>query len=187
MVGSSCSPCRGRQAKRGRCQAQRLANLSPQAVDFLKQANPNASAASWGLRWVATLPNVLCTLSGMSHPDQLEDNISTFTPMNPLSVNEKETLAAALDIYRASLDVPCTGCNYCQPCPVGVEIPRIFAYWNQYQITHSKMLLEGRLSTIPAASRADACVGCKSCLSKCPQHIDIPANLARIADALKTL
>ena len=145
-----------------------LANLSPQAVDFLKQANPNASAASWGLRWVATLPNVLCTLSGMSHPDQLEDNIATFTPMNPLSDAEKETLAAALDIYRASLDVPCTGCNYCQPCPFKVEIPRIFAYWNQYQITHSKMLLQGRLSTIPETSRADACVGCKSCLSKCP-------------------
>jgi predicted aldo/keto reductase-like oxidoreductase len=164
-----------------------LATLSPQAVDFLKQSNPNATPASWGLRWVASLPNVICTLSGMSHPDQLEDNIATFTPMSPLSDAEKKTLAAALDIYRNSLDVPCTGCNYCQPCPFKVEIPRIFAYWNQYQITHSAMLLKGRLSTIPEGSTADACVGCKSCLSKCPQHIDIPANLARIANSLKTL
>ncbi len=164
-----------------------LATLSPQAVECLKQSNPNATPASWGLRWVASLPNVLCTLSGMSHPDQLEDNIATFTPMKPLTDPERETLAAALEVYRNSLDVPCTGCNYCQPCPVKVEIPRIFAYWNQYKITHSAMLLKGRLSTIPEGSTADHCISCKSCLSKCPQHIDIPANLARIAEALKSL
>lgn len=77
-----------------------LARLSPDAVSILKNADPKASTASWGFRWCATLPNVLCILSGMSLPEHVEDNMRTFMPFVPLSDKEKNTLELALAAYR---------------------------------------------------------------------------------------
>ena len=139
--------------------------------------NPNRSIASWGLRYVASLPNVQVVLSGMSAMDQLEDNLRTFTNFTPLTDVERETVAAALAEYKKTGAVPCTGCRYCRPCPQGVDIPRNLALYNQVKAQnrtgHAGMVYHA----MKESERASNCIGCEVCKTRCPQKIDIPARL----------
>ena len=157
-----------------------LALLNPPANEILKAYDPDASTASWGLRYVASLPNVLCVLSGMSNPEQMQDNLRTFTDFKPLTDEERGVLEKALAAYRKQLAVPCTACRYCMPCPAGVEIPRIFALYNQYTITSHKWVFQNSYNTIPAENQASACVNCGKCAEHCPQKIRIPGMLQKI-------
>ena len=159
-----------------------LATLSPDAAAILKKAEPNLSTASWAFRYLAGLPNVLCILSGMTRPEHVTDNIRTFTPVRTLSEDDRKTLDEALNVYRKHLAVPCTTCKYCMPCPVGVEIPKIFGLYNQYKISGNRWLFSNNYNSIPEDSRADACVNCGKCEKQCPQHIRIPVELKKIAD-----
>ncbi len=164
-----------------------LAALNPAAVKILKTANPKASPASWGLRYAASLPNVLCVLSGMSLPEHMEDNLRTMSPFHPLTENERMTLNSALAAYRQTDSVPCTVCEYCIPCPAGVEIPRVFAAYNQYKISGDGAAFRKTIAALPEDGGPDACVNCEACLKKCPQKIDIPTRLKRVAAELKKL
>ena len=89
-------------------------------------------------------------------------------------------LDAALKAHRKHLAVPCTACRYCMPCPVGVEIPKIFGIYNQYKISGNRWLFNNNYRAIPEESRADACVNCKRCVQHCPQKIQIPDELKKI-------
>ena len=104
-----------------------------------------------------------------------------FAPMEVFWVQLKLALMLALAAYRKRLAVPCTACRYCMPCPVGVEIPRIFGLYNQYKITGNKWLFLNNYNAIPEDSGASACVNCGRCVKHCPQKIDIPAQLKKIA------
>lgn len=164
-----------------------LASLSPQAVEILKKSDPNATPAAWAFRYAASLPNVLTILSGMSLPEHLEDNIRTFAPLKPLTDPERKVLSEAVKVYRKKLAVPCTACRYCMPCPVGVEIPRIFGLYNQYRISGNRWLFKNNYNAIPEDSRANECVNCGKCVKHCPQHIKIPRELRKIAREVKAL
>ena len=99
-------------------------NTTTDATEILRKADPRSSNAAWALRYVASLPNVLCVLSGMSLPEHMEDNIKTFSPLKPLTDNERKTLDQALTAYRKHLAVPCTACRYCvEYCPQKIDIP----------------------------------------------------------------
>ncbi len=162
-----------------------LVNLTPESKKVFEMANPNVSTASWGLRYVASLPNVQVVLSGMSAPDQIEDNLKTFSPFKPLSDTERQTVAEALAAYRKSGAVPCTACKYCSPCPVGVDIPRNLALHNQVKgglpVFHAKLVYDA----MTEEQRASGCVHCGACKKKCPQSIDIPKLMTEIAEEVK--
>ena len=158
-----------------------LANLSPEASAILKKADPAASNAAWAFRYAGSLPNVVCILSGMTRMEHLEENLRTFSPLVPLSDSERETLTLALAAYRKQLAVPCTSCRYCMPCPVGVEIPKIFAFYNQYKLSKRAGKFREQYLSLPEGSRADSCVACGQCAKVCPQKIRIPEELAKIA------
>ncbi len=158
-----------------------LASLNPKALQTLKNANPDASAASWALRYCASLPNVLTILSGMSLPEHVEDNIRTFSPFQPLTDAERGTLAIAIGAYQDKLAVPCTGCRYCMPCPVGVDIPAIFAMYNKAKLSGDMAAFRKAYAALPADARASNCVKCGRCIKKCPQQINIPDELEKIA------
>jgi len=161
-----------------------LAALNPKADAILKKAAPDASIASWAFRYVASLPNVVCILSGMNRMDHLEENISTLSDFKPLDAAERRILDQALTAYRSSGTIPCTGCSYCMPCAVGVNIPRIFGLYNQYKINGRFGSFMGIYNKMPEDERASACVQCQLCVRKCPQQINIPEQLEKIANEI---
>lgn len=162
-----------------------LATLNPKADAILKKADPAASIASWAFRYVASLPNVTCILSGMNRMDHLEENIATLSGFKPLTAGERRTLDRALTAYRSSGTIPCTGCSYCMPCAVGVEIPRNFGLYNQYKTSGNFRSFLGIYNKMPAGERASACVSCQLCVRKCPQQINIPEQLEKIVNEIE--
>lgn len=159
-----------------------LASLNPEATKILKEAKPDSSNAEWAFRFVGSLPNVLVILSGMTLPEHLENNIATFAPFSPLTDNERKVLDNALAAYRKSMAIPCTACQYCLPCPFGVQIPNLFANYNQYKISGNKWALSLTYKQMGKAN-ASSCVACGLCKTKCPQHLDIPNLLKEVAKA----
>lgn len=163
-----------------------LADLGEGPNQVLKRADQKASIASWAIRYAASLPNVLTVLSGMSTDEQLADNIQTMTEFQPLSADEREALENALEIYRRNVLIPCTGCRYCIDCPVGIDIPSIFRLYNHFSMNrHTLNKPENEFladyQKIEESCRADQCIGCQNCVSHCPQSIQVPEELAKIA------
>jgi len=160
-----------------------LAQLPPDTVEMLQKVRPGASAASWALRYAASLPQVVTILSGMTTMEQLQDNVTTLSGFQPLSGEERVALDKALLDFRASGTVPCTGCRYCMDCPSGVEIPKVFASYNQYRITKNKIGFGITNGILGKSKLADKCTGCGVCVPLCPQGIDIPLRMREVASA----
>ena len=162
-----------------------LNTLCPEAAALLHQAAPEKSLASWAIRWVASLPNVLCVLSGMTTLEQVQDNVASMDPFIPLSTTEQDTLARALDVFKAQKLAPCTACKYCMPCPAGVNIPGMLHAWNEYRLCGDRLAtLKEEYEDAPAASRAEHCIKCAASPPKCTQHIDIRSMMSTICDTL---
>ena len=167
----------------------------------LKAVHPEDSTARWAFRWVGSYPNILTTLSGMNQMDHLIDNVNTFSPLDPCTDAENQLLAEIADQMSGFPTVPCTTCAYCMPCPYGVDIPGNFAYYNEAVNEHilplpdkqsadyavrKQQFIEGlRKALSNTESWARSCVDCEECLSKCPQQIRIPNQMARIVEILR--
>ena len=164
-----------------------LSTLTEKAVDILKAENPDVSPSSWSLRYAASLPNVFVVLSGMTEMEHVTDNVKTFTNFKPLSEKEQEVLASAISAYNASGAISCTYCQYCTGCPVGIDIPKTFLMYNQYKSNNRKERFIIAYESIKEENRADKCINCGICKTKCPQKLDIPALLKEVADLYKSL
>ena len=163
-----------------------LANLSPESAGMLKDARPDESVASWGIRYAASLPNVITVLSGMSAMDQLADNISTMDRFRPVTDRERELLYDAAAVYSKSGAVACTGCQYCMPCPRGVDIPRVFSIYNHYRLMNFRIPFDNGYAALNERERASGCAGCNLCAEKCPQRLPIPEYMREIDELAKT-
>lgn len=179
----------------------RLAKLPSYTARLLKQERPEKSIASWAFRFAGTLPNVLTVLSGMTYMEHLKDNLHQYCPFEPCSDKEIDLLHKIGDAYLRNDFVPCTACQYCMPCPHGIDIPGIFAHYNKcinegnYDVNPQseeyararRAYLVGYDRSVPKLRQADHCIGCGKCVSHCPQTIDIPAELHRIDRYVETL
>jgi hypothetical protein len=159
-----------------------LASLCEKADEIFKSASPDKSIASWAIRYAASFPNVLTVLSGMSNMEQIKDNVSTMDSFKPIDEKDSLTIAAALDAYKKKDVIPCTGCRYCIDCPMGIPIADIFSAYNTYYAIEQK--LDDFKESCNALQGADKCIGCKKCMSHCPQSIKIPEKLSLIVDIL---
>ena len=165
------------------CRGGRLASLTPEADKILKAARPDKSIASWAFRWLQGLDNVQVILSGMTQMDQAEDNLDTFSTHQPLSAEEQKTLEEALDILHKQVFVPCTKCHYCDGCPKGLDIPKLLHMYNAYRLSPGPGA-HFAYAKLEEDQRPDRCIHCGRCISKCTQHIDIPAELRSYAGAM---
>ena len=143
----------------------------------------DASYASYALRYVAQLPNVLTTLSGMSTYEQVVDNIETFKECKPLTPEESEAVEKANVLFRKNFAVPCTDCKYCvEHCPANVDIPLNFKAYNEYNKTREKSDFTKEYTLVPDNRKATLCIECGVCKSHCPQQIDIPRSLKKVKE-----
>jgi predicted aldo/keto reductase-like oxidoreductase len=181
----------------------RLSSLNYKAQAILKQVNPDATYASWAFRFAGSQPNTLTVLSGMTYKEHLQDNIRTYSPLQVLSDKENELLKQVEQTLLEFQNINCTSCNYCMPCPYGLDIPEIFAHYNRClsegnfpdnkQTEDYKKLrrnfLVGFDRSVPKLRQSNHCTGCGLCTKLCPQGIRIPQEMARIdkfVEQLKT-
>ena len=175
--------------------------MASELSDQLKAVRPDDSTARWAFRWVGSYPNILTTLSGMNRMDHLIDNVATFSPLEACTEAENKLLADIADQMAGFPTIPCTTCEYCMPCPYGVNIPGNFAYYNEAVNSHilplpdkqaadymkrKEQFAEGMRKALPDVAKwANQCTDCEACLPKCPQQIRIPNQMARIVETLR--
>ena len=163
----------------------RLSRKPPERVaaawgDALKKR----SQAEWALSWVWNQPEVSLALSGMSTMQQVVENVAVAerSSSGMLDAEELALIDRVREAYKGSNPIPCTGCNYCQPCPSGVAIPRIFEMYNEAMVygeaRRSQSTYQGQgPQGMKAEERADQCTECGTCVEACPQKIDVPERL----------
>lgn len=159
-----------------------LASLCEDSRAILKEADPKKSVASWAIRYAASKDNVMVVLSGMSNMEQTKDNIETMSSFKPIDSDDRKVIERALKVFVEKRTIPCTTCKYCMPCPEGVDIPAVFEAYNAYAIGKNKYEFIRAYERIRESCRANQCISCGACLSKCPQKIDIPENMKMIDD-----
>ena len=153
-----------------------LATLNKKARDILETANTENSVASWALRFVYDLPQVFSVISGMSTLEQVKDNLKHVKNYKPLSQDEHETIKKALTAFSEHKYIPCTNCNYCNVCHVGINIGLVFTLYNEFVKDGDYLkfynAIKREKSNLPSF-----CTSCKKCIKLCPQKIDIPLEL----------
>lgn len=186
----------------------RLANVPDPIVAKMKQREPERSVASWAFRFAGTPDGVLTVLSGMTYMEHLRDNLLTYCPLKPISKEEDAFLMGiADDIYNLNT-IPCNECNYCMPCPYGINIPAVFSHYNKCikegNLAHvetdpkermrdpeywrrRRAFLIGYDRSVPKLRQADHCIGCGQCVEHCPQRIDIPLTMRQVDEYVEKL
>ena len=188
----------------------RLAKVPQYVTSELKKRDAQKSVASWAFRYAGTPEGVLTVLSGMTYMEHLKDNLLSYCPLTPLTKEEQELLDTKIAHQMMEEDlIPCNACQYCMPCPYGIDIPAIFTHYN-------KLKTEGFLPNPTAASmgqvdpdyrekrrrylisldrhvprerQADHCIQCGRCIHEkhCPQQINIPAKLEEMSQLMEQL
>ena len=157
-----------------------LANIPPEAEKIMKEYNPDASAVSWALRYVASMDEVFMVLNGVSSLEQMEENIKIMDSHEKLNQDEYEIISSVIDIINSKITVPCTKCNYCiSTCPVNINIPKLFDFYNNQKIENIQTFTAVgnayvNYSKIESNGIASDCIQCGKCVKECPQHINIP-------------
>ena len=172
----------------------RLSKVHDHIVARLKQQEPERSIASWAFRFAGSFPGVLTVLSGMTYMEHLQDNLRTYTPLQPLTEEETQFLYKTADLMMQYPTIPCNDCKYCMPCPYGIDIPSILLHYNKcvnegnvpeniqaenYRNARRAFLI-GYDRSVPKLRQANHCIGCNQCSVHCPQTINIPQELNRI-------
>ncbi|MDR1484633.1 MAG: aldo/keto reductase [Planctomycetaceae bacterium] len=172
----------------------RLARLNIEALNILKTMRPEASAASWAFRYAGSPKSVLTVLSGIVYREYLQENIRTYSPLDPISEQEYAALEKVTSLILDADYVQCTECEYCMPCPYGLDIPGIFGHYNRIVSANKKLktskdknyrearqaFLVGYDRSVPKLRQANHCTNCTICGPKCPQRINIPKEMQRV-------
>ena len=161
-----------------------LANPPVGVRNIFAEAEVPRLPAEWALRFIWENQEVVTALSGMNSEDQVMVNCavaSTAFP-NSMPTSQMEVIKKAQNWFDSKIKVPCTGCKYCLPCPKGVEIPSIFDHFNTASMRglleeNEKILFTDYKNMVDRNQGANQCVNCGACVSKCPQHIDIPTMI----------
>ncbi len=161
----------------------------PRAVrEIFDAANPEASYASWAIRYAASLEGVLTVLSGMSTLEQVQDNVSYMRNFKPLTADEQAVIARVREVLDGVHQYKCTACHYCTDgCPMGIPIPDFFKAMNRKLIfeNEEEALRRYGKASKKAGVNASDCIGCGQCEAACPQGLPIIEYLQEVADALE--
>ena len=160
--------------------------LPEEATVAMRKMAPQASNASWALRFAASLEGLVTVLSGMSTPEQLADNIRTMKDFRPLTEAERAALDETVAYLRSVPTIPCTSCRYCvKGCPQQIGIPGVFSCVNTYKVYRNLNGARSSYGFVPRnGGKASDCIACGQCEAVCPQSIHIIDELKEAAALL---
>ena len=165
-----------------------LANPPEPVLDVFRGADPDASNASWAIRFAADLEGIITVLSGMSSIEEMKDNISTMKNFMTLGETEKETIKKAQEALKTIPLIPCTTCDYCaKVCPENIGISGSFTAMNSFILYQKKKAAKRQESWLVGGhgkKNAKECVKCGLCEQVCPQHIAIREKLQKVSETL---
>jgi predicted aldo/keto reductase-like oxidoreductase len=171
-----------------------LANPPVEALDIMNSSGYKRTPVDWALQYLWNRPEVAVVLSGMGNQQMIDENCASadHSGINSLNQEEEAVIARLAEVYREKILVPCTACEYCMPCPSGVNIPQNFAILNNVSMEQSRIrrwqARRGYKKLADSKEKLDKknpngngsfCVDCGKCLEKCPQQINIPVELAK--------
>jgi len=157
-----------------------------------KLGSGNLNTYELALRFVLGNPDVCCALSGMQNCTMVEQNAAVASLEEPMSEEQWRQVGASLENLKKFSELYCTGCAYCQPCPRGIEIPKIFQAYTYHNVYGLHQLAKNTFKNYvenekkPGATYKD-CADCGFCESKCPQHLPIRQLLKKVEDVLTAL
>jgi predicted aldo/keto reductase-like oxidoreductase len=165
----------------------RLANPNAEVKALMDGSGVTRTPVDWALQFLWNKPEISCVISGMGSFDQVQQNLASAekSGINSLSEKENQTLTKIAEIFRQQIIIPCTNCEYCLPCPNGVQIPRNFALINNLKTGKPLKTAQKEYARIVKENgAAAACVECGKCLELCPQAIPIPDTLKKVERVL---
>lgn len=176
-----------------------LGNKLPKPMQkIIDEAPVKRSAAEWAFRYVYSNPAVSCVLSGMNEEAHVLENIAIAEQSDSIVLTEedKQFYARLKEAYDNLKLVGCTGCRYCQPCPMEIDIPFALKTLNEaigfgdYEHTafmYNHILTVRAIHTGNGTEKtwASNCIGCGKCEQACPQHLPIRENLRRVAETFE--
>jgi predicted aldo/keto reductase-like oxidoreductase len=161
----------------------RLAHPPPAIGQVIERSSVKRSPADWALQWLWDQPEVTVVLSGMSNLEQVDANLESASRARSHSFQAADVELIA-DLRRKYLDraaIPCTKCNYCMPCPNGVNIPANFEIYNEAFLHEDIPGARFKYQIfVPEAARASACAACHACEDQCPQKIPISEWMPKV-------
>jgi len=146
----------------------------PEPIQAIWDTAPKKrTPADWALQWLWNQPEVSVVLSGMSTMEQVEQNVASAAAsgVGALTAEELALFDQVRKKYNQLCPIPCTKCNYCMPCPNGVDIPRNFEIYNQGVMYNRPEDSREEYKGMEEEKRASACIQCRECEEKCPQGI----------------
>ena len=164
-----------------------LANPSEDIKELWNTAENKRKPVEWSFRWLANFPQVKVILSGMNDIEHLKENIDILSNCKPNSLTDDELqlIESVKEKYEEKIKVNCTKCQYCMPCPVGVDIPQNFTYYNNASMYGDlKNVAYNYQKSFKKELKASNCIGCRKCEEKCPQSIKISEALKEVDEVL---
>jgi len=164
-------------------------SLPKQAEAAFRETDPDRTPADWALHWLWNQPEITTVLSGMSSAKIVEANLQSLKNFQPLSSNELAIYADVVDIFKQSDKINCTSCNYCLPCPKGINIPACLSAYNasytQGYITGMTLYLTSAAMLAKTSLSPTNCNQCGKCEKACPQHLPIRKDLKKVTRRLE--
>ena len=169
----------------------KLVDLLPESAKKLIAGHePKRSPAEWAFRWLYTQPEVTCVLSGMNSCEMVTENlrIADETKAGDFTEEDFALIEKVKKEIQKTVKVGCTGCGYCMPCPMGVDIPEAFRCYNNYYAEGKGAAKREYMQCTlfrKDHSNASGCIGCGKFETHCPQQIPIRKELKEAAARLE--